>query len=202
MKNLSQFFGGTILNLKKNTLLIIIIIILAGTLSFAFGYMYLSGPKAINNTANVTTINQTMQNGTAIPYSSEYISFSKAKSIAKGKASKGITVSDPILIKNQEGQAVYICNYYYNGVVVGGIILNAKTGAVIYKELNIPSSLNTDTSTNTDYYNNQNYNDDNYDNYDDDSNYNNYNDNYDDSYDNYDDSYDNYDNSYNDGSEY
>lgn len=117
-----------------------------------------------------------------------------------------MTVGDPILIKNQEGQAVYICNYYYNGAVVGGIILNAKTGAVIYRELYIPSNLNTDTSSNNnDYYTDQNYNDnsnDNYDtnndNYDDSSDYSsdsNYDDNYDDSSDyssdsNYDDSYD------------
>lgn len=64
------------MNLKRNTLLIIVIIILAGTLSFAFGYMYLTAPKAANNNTNVTTINQTMQNGTSIPYSSEYITFS------------------------------------------------------------------------------------------------------------------------------
>jgi hypothetical protein len=192
------------LDLKKNTVLIVVIIILAGTLSFAFGYMYLSTPKTANNTVNVTTINQTMQNGTTIPYSSEYISFSKAKSIAKSKASKGVTVSDPILIKDKTGQAVYICNYYYQGSVVGGIILNAKNGAVIYRELNIPSNMNTDTSTTSDYnYNNQNtnYNDDsNYDNSNtDNSNYDNS--NYDDS--NYDDSnndYTPYDVSYSDNS--
>jgi hypothetical protein len=175
------------LDLKKNTVLIIVIIILAGTLSFAFGYMYLSTPKAANNTANVTTINQTMQNGTSIPYSSEYITFSKAKSIAKSEASKGVTVSDPILIKDKNGQAIYICNYYYKGSVVGGIVLNAKNGAVIYRELNIPSNLNTDTS-NT---NNYNYNDQNT-NYNDNSNYDNsdYDNSYDDS--NYDDSSDDY----------
>jgi hypothetical protein len=205
VKNLRNI-GGIILDLKKNTVLIVVIIILAGTLSFAFGYMYLSTPKAANTTANVTTINQTMQNGTTIPYSSEYITFTKAKSIAKSDASKGVTVSDPILIKDKNGQAVYVCNYYYKGSVVGGIIINAKNGAVIYKELNIPTNLNTDTS-NT---NNYNYNDQNT-NYNDNSDYDNS--NYDDS--NYDNNYDNsnydssdsgsndnsgYDNSYSDDS--
>jgi len=194
------------MNIKKNTLLIIVIIILAGTLSFAFGYMYISAPKAAaNNTTNVTTINQTMQNGTAIPYSSEYISFNKAKSIAKSKASKGVTVSDPVLMKNQEGQAVYICSYYYNGEAVGGIIINAKTGAVLYRELILPSSTATQT-TNTDQYSNQNYNDEsnyNNDNYDDSNdNYNsNYNDNYNDYDNSYDNSYDSNDNSYDDDSD-
>lgn len=196
------------MNIKKNTLLIIVIIILAGTLSFAFGYMYISAPKAANNTSNVTTINQTMQNSTAIPYSSEYISFNKAKSIAKSKAAKGVTVSDPVLMKNQEGQAIYICSYYYNGEVVGGIILNAKTGAVLYRELILPSNITT-TTTSADQYN-QNYNDNsnyNNDNYDDSND--NYNDNYDDSnnndyndnYDDYDNGYDSNDNSYNDDSD-
>jgi hypothetical protein len=198
------------MDMKRNTLLIIVVIILAGTLSFAFGYMYISAPKAdANNGTNVTTINQTMQNGTVIPYSSEYISFDKAKAIAKSKASKGVSVSDPILMKNHEGQAIYICNYYYNGQIVGGIILNAKTGAVLYRELYIPSST---PATTTDQYTNQNYNDNsNYDNNYDGSNYN---DNYDNSNDNYDSNYDdssddnnNYDddyssdNSYNDGSD-
>lgn len=185
------------MNMKRNTLLIIVILILAGTLSFAFGYMYISAPKAAaNNSANITTINQTMQNGTAIPYSSEYISFDKAKSIAKSKASKGVSVSDPILMKNHEGQAIYICNYYYNGQTVGGIILNAKTGAVIYRELILPKTTPTTTTDqyNNNYYNdNSNYNyDDNYDN----SNYDDSNDNYDDNYD--DSSYDDYQN-YDDG---
>ncbi len=194
------------MNMKRNTLLIIVIIILAGTLSFAFGYMYISAPKAAaNNSANITTINQTMQNGTAIPYSSEYISFDKAKSIAKSKASKGVSVSDPVLMKNQAGQAIYICNYYYNGQIVGGIILNAKTGAVIYRELSLPTNTTTTTS---DQYNNQNNNDNSnyyYDNNYDDSNYN-YDDNYDDSNDNYDDSsnddYNYYDDDYSSDNSY
>ncbi|UTB32129.1 MAG: hypothetical protein NKF70_11585 [Methanobacterium sp. ERen5] len=185
------------MNMKRNTLLIIVIILLAGTLSFAFGYMYMSTPKAAaNNSANITTINQTMQNGTAIPYSSEYISFDKAKSIAKSKASKGVSVSDPILMKNHDGQAIYICNYYYNGQPVGGIILNAKTGAVIYRELILPSNT---TTTTTDQYTNQNYNDNSNDNYDDNYDDSNYNGNYDDPNDNYDDSSDYDDQNYDDG---
>ena len=190
-------FGGIYMNMKRNTLLIIVIIILAGTLSFAFGYMYISAHKAAaNNSANITTINQTMQNGTAIPYSSEYISFDKAKSIAKSKASKGVSVSDPILMKNHDGQAIYICNYYYNGQIVGGIILNAKTGAVIYRELNLPT--NTTTTTTTDQYKNQNYNDNSKYNYDNSKyNYDDSNDNYDDNYDDSsDDDYQNYDDDY------
>lgn len=191
------------MDMKRNTLLIIVIIILAGTLSFAFGYMYISAPKtAANNSTNITTINQTMQNGTSIPYSSEYISFDKAKSIAKSKASKGVSVSDPVLMKNHDGQAIYVSYYYYNGQVVGGIILNAKTGAVIYRELILPSNT---TSTTTDQYTNQNYNDNSNYNYDDDSNYNyddsndNYNDNYDDSND---DSYSYYDDEYSSDNSY
>lgn len=165
------------MDVKKNTVLIIAIIILVGTLSFVVGYMYLSGPNNQQNPVNVTPLNDTVTNGTQIPYSSEYITFSKAKSIAKNYASNGVTVSDPILIKDKSGQAVYICSYMYNGNSVGGIILNAKTGAVIYKELSIPSNMNTDTSndynydyqdTNTDNnYNDQNndYSDDNSDDY-------------------------------------
>lgn len=181
------------MNIKRNTLLIIVIIILVGTLSFAFGYMYVTAPKATtNNTSNVTTINQTMQNGTTIPYSSEYITFDKAKSIAKSHASKGVTVSDPVLMKNQAGQAIYICTYYYDNQVVGGIILDAKTGSVIYRELILPSTTTTQ-STSSDQYNNQNYNDN--------SNYNS-NDNYNDNsnYDNSQDSDNDYSN-YNDGSD-
>ena len=152
-------------------------------------------------TVNVTTVNQTLQNGTSIPYSSEYITFSKAKSLAKSHASKGVTVSDPILIKDKTGQAVYICNYYYKGSIVGGIILNAKTGAVIYKELNIPSNLNTDTSSNNNYYyDDQSIDNSNDQNSEDGYNYDNQNTNYDSNDQTYDDN-SNYDNSYDDGSD-
>jgi hypothetical protein len=194
------------MDMKRNTLLIIVVIILAGTLSFAFGYMYISAPKAAaDNGTNVTTINQTMQNGTVIPYSSEYITFDKAKAIAKSKASKGVSVGEPILMKNHEGQAIYICDYYYNGQIVGGIILNAKTGAVLYRELYIPSSTpatTTDISTNQNYNDNSNYDTNDGSNYND--NYDNSNDNYDNNYDDSSDDNNNYDdyssdNSYNDG---
>jgi hypothetical protein len=152
------------MDMKKNTILIIAIIVLIGTLSFVAGYVYLSGPKNQQNPVNVTPLNETVTNGTQIPYSSEYITFNKAKSIAKSKASKGVTVSDPILIKDKNGDAVYICYYTYNGNSVGGIILNAKTGAVIYRSLNIPADV-TDT-TNDYYYNQDSTTDNSYDNQD------------------------------------
>ena len=201
------------MNMNMKTVLIIVIIILIGSLSFAFGYMYLSEPKNSNNTINQTSINQTVQNGTTIPYSSEYITFNKAKSIAKNNAAKGVTVSDPILIKDKAGRAIYVIYYSYDGYSVGGIIINAKTGAVLYRELNIPSVSNTDTSNNYDqnydnsYYDNSNYDNSNYDDSNNDnSNYddsNNNDQNYDDS--NYDDSNNNdqnYDDSYYDNSNY
>jgi hypothetical protein len=169
------------MDVKRNTVLIIAIIVLIGSLSFVTGYMYLSGPKNQKNPVNVTPLNETVTNGTQIPYSSEYITFNKAKSIAKSKASKGVIVSDPILIKDKTGEAVYICYYSYNGNSVGGIILNAKTGAVIYRSLNMPADV---TDASNDYYNNQESTDNSYDNQD-----NSYENGYDDYSDNSDDYY-------------
>ena len=87
---------------KLNGVLIITVIILVGLLGTAFGYVVLN-----KNTNNNTVVNQTPSNdtnitnqtsGNSIPYSPEYISFAKAKSIAKGEAGKGVVTSDPILI--------------------------------------------------------------------------------------------------------
>ena len=184
------------MNLNKKTVLIIVIIILISSLGIAFGYMYISGQKNSVSPVNQTALNQTVQNGTSIAYSSEYITFDKAKSIAKSKVGKGVVVGDPILIKDKSGKAIYVVYYSYNGYYAGGIIINAKTGAILYRELNIPSEY-TDTTNNND----QNYYDTNYDNYYDNSNYDNsdYNDqNYDDT--NYDDS--NSNDSYNDDTNY
>ncbi|MDI6644228.1 MAG: PepSY domain-containing protein [Methanobacteriaceae archaeon] len=127
--------------MDKNYVIIISILLLGGLTSFAFGYLFLAennSPKH-NNTSNLT-VNDTIKNGTQIEYSSEYITFSRAKSIAKNNAQSGVTVSDPILIKDAEGRAVYVCYYYYKGNNVGGIIIDARTGKVLYKEIYIPSS--------------------------------------------------------------
>ncbi|MBZ2165470.1 PepSY domain-containing protein [Methanobacterium spitsbergense] len=137
---------------KLNVVLIIAVIILVGMLGAAFGYMFLTN---MNKTGNNSTLNQT--NGTnvtnsTIPYTSEYISFSKAKSIAKSDAGKGVVTSDPILVKAKNGDAVYYSTYTYNGANIGGIIINAKTGAVLSNQQNIP----TDTQNNN-YNNNKNY---------------------------------------------
>jgi hypothetical protein len=169
------------MDVKRNTVLIIAIIVLIGSLSFVTGYMYISGAKNQQNPVNVTPLNETVTNGTQIPYSSEYITFNKAKSIAKSKASKGVIVSDPILIKDKSGEAVYICYYSYNGNSVGGIILNAKTGAVIYRSLDIPADV---TEPSNDYYYTQDSTTDNsYDNQDN---------SYDNGYDDYSDTSDDY----------
>jgi len=136
--------------MDKNFIIIISILLLGGLASFAFGYLFLADNDSpeTNNSTNLT-LNDTLKNGTKIEYSSEYITFSKAKSIAKDNAQSGVTVSDPILIKDAYGRAVYVCYYYYEGYCVGGIIIDARTGKVLYRELYIPR--NTDTSNENDY---------------------------------------------------
>ena len=136
--------------MDKNISIILIVLVIGGFISFAVGYLFLGGSETpdINNSTNMT-VNDTVKNGTKISYSSEYITFSKAKSIAKSNGQSGVTVSDPILLKDAEGKAIYICYYYYNGSSVGGIIIDAKTGKVLYKELDIPK--NTETIDETDY---------------------------------------------------
>jgi hypothetical protein len=150
---------------KMNAILIIIVIILVGMLSVAFGYMFLTNNNStLNQTpANVTNItNQT--NGTTIPYSPEYITFNKAKSIAKSEAASGVVTSDPILVKDKNGNAVYYSTYTYNGAYIGVIIINAKTGAVISNQQNIPTTPSNDNSYDNNYDNgyDNNYNNDNY----------------------------------------
>ncbi|GAB4313198.1 MAG: hypothetical protein Kow0019_12510 [Methanobacteriaceae archaeon] len=136
--------------MDKNTIIIIAILLLGGLSSFAFGYLFLgdNNPPETNNSTNFT-VNDTLKNGTKIEYRSEFITFSKAKSIAKNNAQSGVTVSEPILIKDADGRAVYVCYYYYKGESVGGIIIDARTGEVLYKELYIPR--NTDTRNEYDY---------------------------------------------------
>jgi hypothetical protein len=155
---------------KMNVILIIVVIVLVGMLSAAFGYMFLTknNNTTLNQTpVNVTNItNQTTNN--TIPYSSEYITFTKAKSIAKSYAGSGVVTSDPILVKAKNGNAVYYSDYTYNGENIGGIIINAKTGAVISNEQYIPTTPTTSTTPS-----------DNYNSPSDDSNYN---DNYDNNY--------------------
>ncbi len=136
---------------KLNVVLIIAVIILVGILGTAFGYMFLTNNANNNTTSNQTLSNITNQTNSTIPYSPEYISFSKAKSIAKSEAAKGVVTSDPILIKAKNGDAVYYSTYSYNGNNIGGIIINAKTGAVLTNQQNIPT---TTTSDNTNYDNN------------------------------------------------
>lgn len=135
---------------KMNVILIITVIILVGMLSVAFGYMFLNNN---NSTLNQTPANVTNQtNGSSIPYSPEYITFNKAKSIAKSEAARGVVTSDPILVKAKNGNAVYYSTYTYNGANIGGIIINAKTGAVISNQQNIPTTPSNDNNYNNDYY--------------------------------------------------
>lgn len=133
---------------KMNFILIIVVIVLVGMLSAAFGYMFLTknNNSTLNqNAVNVTNITNQTTNST-IPYSSEYITFTKAKSIAKSYAGSGVVTSDPILVKAKNGDAVYYSDYTYNGENIGGIIINAKTGAVISNEQYIPTNPTTSTT--------------------------------------------------------
>jgi uncharacterized membrane protein YkoI len=165
---------------KLNVVLIIVIIVLVGMLGTAFGYMFLTNNKNGNNiTSNQTQGNETNitnQTGNKIPYSPEYITFSKAKSIAKSHAAKGVVTSDPILVKAKNGDAIYYSDYSYNGVIIGGIIINAKTGSILGIQQNIPNTTTT-TNDNTNYDNNYDntnsgYDNSNYDNsYDNSNNY-------------------------------
>lgn len=152
---------------KMNLILIIVVIVLIGILSAAFGYMFLTNNN--NTTSNQTPVNVTnITNQTTtntIPYSSEYITFTKAKSIAKSYAGSGVITSDPILVKAKNGNAVYYSDYTYNGENIGGIIINAKTGAVISNEQYIPTNPTTSTTPSNDYNppsDDNNYNDNNY----------------------------------------
>lgn len=138
---------------KMNGILIVVVIILVGMLSVAFGYMFLTKN---NNTSNQTPTNVTnvtnQTTGSTIPYSPEYITFNKAKSIAKSEAGSGVVTSDPILVKAKNGDAIYYSTYTYNGANIGGIIINAKTGAVISNQQYIPTTPSNDNSYNNGYY--------------------------------------------------
>jgi len=132
--------------------LIVVVAVLVLGIGVVYGMYMMNNQIPANNS---TVLNQTIQNGTNIPYSSDYITFDKAKSIAIQNAATGVSVSEPILMKNKEGQAIYVCYYYYKGYSIGGIIINAKTGDIIYKEQNLPSNYNQQTNTNNNYQNSQ-----------------------------------------------
>ena len=156
---------------KLNLALIVVVIILIGALGVSFGYMFFAKNNTTSNQTPMNITNVTNVTNQTIPYSSEYITFSKAKSIAKSYAATGVVTSDPILVKAKNGDAVYYSTYTYNGVVIGGIIINAKTGAVLANQQNIPAQTNTqstytDTGSNyqdtSDQSNNDNSGDDGY----------------------------------------
>jgi hypothetical protein len=136
-----------------NKILILVIVVLVAMLGVFAGYTYFSTPS---NNQTPVTINQSLENGTNITWSPEFISFDQAKNIAVQNAESGVKVSDPILMKNQEGVAIYVCYYYYNGYMIGGIIIDAKTGNILYKEQNKPN--NSNNSQNNNNQNNQNNN--------------------------------------------
>lgn len=152
---------------KLNKILILVIVVLTAMLGVFAGYSYFSAPS-INQTP--VTINQSLENVTNITWTPEFISFDQAKNIAVKNAESGVKVSDPVLMKNQEGVAIYVCYYYYNGYMIGGIIIDARTGNIIYKEQNKPKTNENSQSNNNNNNNNQNnqndYSNDNY-NYDD-----------------------------------
>ena len=133
--------------LDKKAMIIILVIIVTGLISFSVGYTFLGNSNSELTPKNISSINSTLEDGKEIPYSSEYITFDKAESIAKKYAKKSVNVDNTILIKNKAGQAIYICYYYYQGNYVGGAIINAKTGKVLYYELNLPSTYSYDDST-------------------------------------------------------
>jgi uncharacterized membrane protein YkoI len=135
---------------KNKIILLVSALLILGLISSVVGYAFL-GDKSNPS----QKVNETLSQGTPLEYSSEYVSFDKAKSIAVSNSAKGVSTSDPILIKDKQGRAVYICTYSYDGDVIGGIIINAKNGAVIYHELNLPFYYNVAPSTE---YKESNYN--------------------------------------------
>lgn len=145
--------GGTA---NSTQVLLVAVIVLVALLSFAVGYNFFNNPK--NQTMQM---NDTIKNGTNIPYSSEYITFDKVKSIALQNAAAGVLVSEPTLLKNEAGQAIYVCYYYYQGRQIGGIIIDAKTGDVLYKEHNLPSNYNQNNNNNQNNGNTNNNNNNN-----------------------------------------
>lgn len=118
--------------LNKTMSIIVVLFAVVGVGSFLVSYFFLAGPL---DNKNNSSVNGTLKEGNRISYSSEYISFKEAKSIAKKNAPPGASVDDPILIKDKSGKAVYICSYYSKDVWVGGIIIDARTGKVIYREI-------------------------------------------------------------------
>lgn len=135
---------------KTKIILLVSALLILGLVSSVVGYAFL-GDKSNPS----QEVNETLSQGTPLEYSAEYISFDKAKSIAVSNNAKGVSTSDPILIKDKEGRAVYICTYSYDGDVIGGIIINAKNGEVLYHELNLPFYYNLMPTTE---YTESNYN--------------------------------------------
>jgi hypothetical protein len=131
---------------KLNVALIVVVIILIGALGVSFGYMFFVKNNTTSNQTPMNITNITNVTNQTIPYSSEYITFSKAKSIAKSYAATGVVTSDPVLVKAKNGDAVYYSTYTYNGVAIGGVIINAKTGTVLVNQQDIPTQTNAQTT--------------------------------------------------------
>ena len=144
---------------KLNVALIVTVIILVGALGVASGYMFFGKNNTTSNQTPMNTTNNTTVTNQTIPYSSEYITFSKARSIAKSYAATGVATSDPILVKAQNGDAVYYSTYTFNGAVIGGIIINAKTGKVLAIQQNVPEKTTTQTVYTSPTDNGNNYQD-------------------------------------------
>jgi len=144
---------------KLNVALIVTVIILVGALGVASGYMFFVKNNTTSNQTPMNTTNNTNVTNQTIPYSSEYITFSKARSIAKSYAATGVATSDPILVKAQNGDAVYYSTYTFNGAVIGGIIINAKTGKVLAIQQNVPEQTTTQTVYTSPTDNGNNYQD-------------------------------------------
>ena len=130
---------------KLNVALIVTVIILVGALGVASGYMFFVKNNTTSNQTPMNITNNTNVTNQTIPYSSEYITFSKARSIAKSYAATGVATSDPILVKAQNGDAVYYSTYTFDGATIGGIIINAKTGKVLAIQQNVPEQTTTQT---------------------------------------------------------
>jgi len=144
---------------KLNVALIVTVIILVGALGVASGYMFFGKNNTTSNQTPMNITNDTNVTNQTIPYSSEYITFSKARSIAKSYAATGVATSDPILVKAQNGDAVYYSTYTFNGATIGGIIINAKTGKVLAIQQNVPEQTTTQTVYTSPTDNGNNYQD-------------------------------------------
>lgn len=76
-------------------------LLIMGLISSVVGYAFL-GDKSNPS----QKVNETLSQVTPLEYSSEYISFDKAKSIAVSNSVNGVSTSEPILIQDKQGRAV------------------------------------------------------------------------------------------------